>query len=51
MVDRLGPPPQIIWLTSGNTSNYRLRSILSATLQEALELLRSGEALVEISGD
>ncbi|MGK7899932.1 MAG: DUF5615 family PIN-like protein [Hormoscilla sp.] len=51
LVDRLGPPPQIIWLTSGNTSNYRLCSILSATLQEALELLRSGEALVEISGD
>lgn len=51
LVDRLGSPPQIIWLTCGNTSNAQLREILSATLPEALELLRSGEALVEISGD
>lgn len=49
LVDRLGVPPQIIWLTCGNTSNARLREILSATLPEALELLRAGEALVEIS--
>ncbi|MBD1924848.1 DUF5615 family PIN-like protein [Trichocoleus sp. FACHB-90] len=51
LVDRLGSPPQIIWLTCGNTSNTRLREILSATLREALELLRAGETLVEISGD
>lgn len=51
LVNRLDSPPQIIWLTCGNTSNIRLREILSATLPEALELLRSGEALVEISGD
>ncbi|WP_375341208.1 hypothetical protein [Plectonema radiosum] len=38
MVDRLSAPPQIIWLTCGNTSNARLREIL-------------GETLVEISGD
>ncbi|MBD1896861.1 DUF5615 family PIN-like protein [Coleofasciculus sp. FACHB-129] len=51
LVDRYGVPPQIIWLTCGNTSNTRLREILSATLPEALELLRTGEMLVEISGD
>jgi len=51
LVDRLGSPPQIIWLTCGNTSNAQLREILSATLPRALELLRFGEALVEISGD
>ncbi|NEN90932.1 MAG: hypothetical protein F6K24_46365 [Okeania sp. SIO2D1] len=51
LVDRLDSPPQIIWLTCGNTSNSRLREILSATLPKALELLRSGEELVEISGD
>ncbi|MDM9385116.1 DUF5615 family PIN-like protein [Chlorogloeopsis sp. ULAP01] len=32
LVDRLGSPPQIIWLTCGNTSNARLQEILSATL-------------------
>lgn len=51
LVDRLGTPPQIIWLTCGNTSNARLREILSSVLPEALELLSFGERLVEISGD
>jgi len=51
LVDRLGSPPQIIWLTCGNTSNSRLQEILSTALPEALELLQAGESLVEISGD
>lgn len=51
LVERLGTPPQIIWLTCGNTSNSRLQEILIATLPKALELLRTGEALVEISGE
>lgn len=51
LVDRLESPPQIIWLTCGNTSNVRLREILSSVLPEALELVRSGEKLVEISGE
>lgn len=50
LVERLGAPPQIIWLTCGNTSNTRLREILSATLLEALELLQAGEVLIEIRG-
>jgi predicted nuclease of predicted toxin-antitoxin system len=50
LVERFGAPPLIIWLTCGNTSNIRLREILSVTLPQALELLRAGEALVEISG-
>ncbi|NEP19866.1 MAG: hypothetical protein F6J97_23760 [Leptolyngbya sp. SIO4C1] len=51
LVDRLGAPPQIIWLTCGNTSNARLREILSSVLPTALEILRSGEPLVEVSGE
>jgi predicted nuclease of predicted toxin-antitoxin system len=51
LVSHLGSPPQIIWLTCGNTSNARLCEILGETLPRALELLRTGEALVEISGD
>jgi predicted nuclease of predicted toxin-antitoxin system len=50
MVLRLGPPPQVIWLTSGNTSNAALRVTLKSTLPKALELLSKGEPLVEISG-
>jgi predicted nuclease of predicted toxin-antitoxin system len=51
LVARLGAPPQIIWLTCGNTSNLRPREILSKTLPRALELLAAGETLVEISGN
>ncbi len=51
LVERLGSPPQIIGLTCGNTSNAQLREILSRTLHRALELLRAGEVLVEISGE
>lgn len=46
---RLGPPPQILWITCGNTSNACLQSILAVTLPDALALLESGEPLVEIS--
>ena len=49
LLDRLGAPPQVIWLTCGNTSNVRLKEILTSTLPKALELLISGEDLVEIS--
>ncbi|MEH2423886.1 MAG: DUF5615 family PIN-like protein [Nostoc sp.] len=51
LVDRFGTPPQVIWLTCGNTSNDRLKEILNSILPEALELLQSGEALVEIRGN
>ena len=46
--DRFGSPPKVIWLTCGNTSNANLKLILSKTLSAALELLDSGEKIVEI---
>ena len=46
----LGAPPQIIWLTFGNTSNARLREILSTTLEDALRMIQNGESIVEIGG-
>jgi predicted nuclease of predicted toxin-antitoxin system len=49
LLDRLGPPPQVIWVTCGNSSNARLKEILTSTLPKAIELLNSGEQLVEIS--
>lgn len=49
LLDQFGPPPQIIWLTCGNTSNSKLKEILSQTLVEAMELLDSGEEIVEIN--
>lgn len=49
LLDRFGAPPKIIWLTCGNTSNANLKIILSKTLRQAIELLNSGEEIVEIS--
>ncbi|MBD0370531.1 MAG: DUF5615 family PIN-like protein [Pyrinomonadaceae bacterium] len=46
LLDRFGSPPQVIWVTSGNTSNARLKEILNSTLPKTLELLKSGEELV-----
>ena len=50
LVERQGPPPQILWVTSGNTSEERLRKILGSLFQEALNMLEAGEPLVEVSG-
>ena len=49
LIERLGPPPQVIWITCGNTSNAVLQRILSVALPKALALLESGEPLVEIT--
>jgi predicted nuclease of predicted toxin-antitoxin system len=48
LLDRLGPPPQLIWITAGNTSNRQLMHLLGSTLHKAIALLESGERLVEI---
>jgi predicted nuclease of predicted toxin-antitoxin system len=48
MVRRLGPPPKVLWLTCGNTSNAGLREVLSRTLPAAVARLESGESLAEI---
>jgi len=50
LVRHRGAPPQIIWITSGNTSNHEMMRIFRATLQKALELVAAGEAVVEIKG-
>jgi predicted nuclease of predicted toxin-antitoxin system len=49
LLDRLGPPPQVLWVTCGNTSNVRLREVLTRTLLHAINLLEQGESVVEIS--
>lgn len=51
LLERLGPPPPIIWLTCGNTSNEILKSILGAVFSQAIRLLQSGERLVEINAN
>jgi predicted nuclease of predicted toxin-antitoxin system len=49
LLERLGPPPQVLWIRCGNTSKSHVQQILTATLPDALRLLRAGEPLVEIN--
>jgi predicted nuclease of predicted toxin-antitoxin system len=48
LVERFGPPPQVVWITCGNTSNDRLRQVLTTNFPKAMELLKRGEPIVEI---
>ena len=49
LIEQLGTPPKLIWVTCGNTSNARMRKILSTALIKAKVLIESGENIVEIS--
>ncbi|MBB3841552.1 putative nuclease of putative toxin-antitoxin system [Runella defluvii] len=48
LVTEKGSPPKIIWVTCGNTSNQRMKEILTQYLSNALNLLKTAD-LVEIS--
>ena len=48
LVERNGPPPQVIWVTSGNMPNARFKSLLLKTFRDAMSLIASGETVVEI---
>lgn len=49
LLTQLGPPPQILWLTCGNSSTRYLCSLLEKALPLAADLLRKGEPIVEIT--
>ena len=48
LVERNGPPPAVLWLTAGNTSNAALKALFTLRFKSALELFQDGEPLVEI---
>ncbi|RYE25130.1 MAG: hypothetical protein EOP42_21685 [Sphingobacteriaceae bacterium] len=49
LLETFGFPPQIIWITCGNTSNANMCGILQRTLKQALQIIIAGEPMVEIS--
>lgn len=49
LIESLGPPPQVIWITCGNTSDAHLRNILTHALPRVIEMIQFGESLIEIS--
>lgn len=48
LVAQLGSPPQILWVTCGNTSNAKLKAILTQAWPSAATLLAAGEKTVEV---
>lgn len=49
LLEQLGPPPQVVWITCGNTSNARLRELISTEWPAVKSLLDAGEPIVELS--
>jgi predicted nuclease of predicted toxin-antitoxin system len=49
LITRFGMPPQILLINSGNTSNAKLMSILTDALPKAIELIKNGESVIEIT--
>lgn len=49
LVTRLGPPPQILWVTCGNVTNRALRDLLIRAFPAAQAHLLAGEPVVELT--
>ena len=49
LVQRRGAPPQVLWLNMSNRRTIEMQIRLRATFEDALKLLESGDALVEIN--
>jgi predicted nuclease of predicted toxin-antitoxin system len=50
LLEHFGPPPKVIWITSGNTSNAKMREILTNHFPDIIDMFNRGERLVEIAG-
>ena len=48
LLERLGPPPQIVWVTCGNIPNAVMREILHQHFPNAILRLQTGTALIQI---
>ncbi|MFL6232186.1 MAG: DUF5615 family PIN-like protein [Thermoanaerobaculia bacterium] len=49
ILERRGPPPQVVWVTCGNRGNPALKDLMVRSWPRVRELLAAGEALVEIN--
>ena len=48
LLEEHGPPPQVVLVTCGNTSNARLRRLVQMAWPAVVTMLERGEALVEL---
>ena len=49
LVERRGVPPQLLWVTCGNSSNARMKKLFSVGFPAAIQLLTSGAPIVELA--
>jgi len=48
LLEKYGSPPQVVWLSIGNTSNVELKCIFRNVFQDLLTLIEEGNSLIEI---
>ena len=48
LLEKYGSPPQVVWLSIGNTSNMELKNIFKSIFQDLLALIEEGNSLIEI---
>ena len=48
LLQQFGPPPAVIWVRCGNTSNAYLKRLLREAFRTAMAMIDAGEPLVEI---
>jgi predicted nuclease of predicted toxin-antitoxin system len=48
LVQRLGPPPQVVWLTCGNVTNAHLKDVFGRAWPKVASLLAAGESVIEL---
>jgi predicted nuclease of predicted toxin-antitoxin system len=49
LLERYGTPPQVLWVTAGNTATEHVQALLGATWPRVVALVGPGERLVEIT--
>lgn len=48
LLEKYGSPPQVVWLSIGNTSNVEMKNIFRNIFRELLLLIEEGNSLIEI---
>lgn len=51
LLEEYGPPPRIIWVTVGNSSNRQMRDLLTNNFTTMINMLAKEEKLIEIGGN
>ena len=49
LLERFGPPPQVLWITTGNTTEGHLEELLRRVWPKVQTLLAASEQLIEIT--